>query len=210
MLNEFAQTIPISRLGTTPVSESPTSATSVGRDVIAVIESQTRPEAFAEIFDRHWPAIHKFCVSRAGQSGEDLAAETFRIAFDQRDRFDQTALDARPWLFGIATNLVRRHFRTAERARRAEARVVALPDVDMADAALGRVEAELLGPVLADALASLNPADRDALLLHAWADLTYEQIAVAMDTPVGTVRSRINRARTRLQAHLTTSRKDQA
>ena len=158
---------------------------------------------FGRLFDRHWPAIHAFCTSRAGAVGEDLAAETFRIAFDDRRRFDAAYGDARPWLFGIATNLLRRHFRTADRGRRAEA-AMAVVDVDhLADDALGRIEAERLAPQLAAALATLPAADRDALLLVAWAGLTYEQVALAMDVPVGTVRSRLNRARTRVRAHLT-------
>lgn len=84
-------------------------------------------------------------------------------------------------------------------------RSVPVPDADPADDALGRVEAAQLGPRLAAALGTLGAADRDALLLHAWADLTYEGIALATGVPVGTVRSRINRARERVRAHLATT-----
>jgi RNA polymerase sigma-70 factor (ECF subfamily) len=154
--------------------------------------------AFAAIFDRHWLAIHRWCVSRAGPAGEDLAAETFRVAFDERARFDPRYDDARPWLYGIATNLLRRHFRRS--ARREGAHTVR--EADFTDDALGRVEARALGPALAAALRDLPSLDRDALLLHVWADLTYTEIARATGIPVGTVRSRIHRARTRLRAHL--------
>ncbi|MDO8187864.1 RNA polymerase sigma factor [Conexibacter sp. JD483] len=174
-------------------------------DAALVAASLADPAAFAALFDRHWPRIHRFCVSRAGAAGEDVAAETFRVAFDGRAGYDPRQDDAAPWLYGIATNLLRRWFRGSERGRRATARLDRQQQPDLADEALARVEAELLGPALAAALAQVGAADRDALLLHAWADLTYEQIAHATGVPVGTVRSRIHRARTRLQAHLNSS-----
>ncbi len=173
-------------------------------DAILIRRSVREPEAFARVFDRHWAAIHRFCASRAGAAGEDVAAEVFRVAFDRRRHFDAAHADAAPWLHGIATNLLRHHFRSAGRGRAATARLTGGVEPDPADDALGRVEAEALGPRLAAALAELGAADRDALLLHAWAGLTYEEIARATGAPIGTVRSRIHRGRTRLRAHLTT------
>jgi RNA polymerase sigma-70 factor (ECF subfamily) len=167
-------------------------------DAALIAASLTDASAFAAVFDRHWPAIHRWCVSRAGPAGEDLAAETFRIAFDDRARFDPRYDDARPWLYGIATNELRHHFRRS--ARRGEPPVTR--EGDFTEDALGRVEARALGPELAEALRGIAAGDRDALLLHAWADLTYTEIARATGIPVGTVRSRIHRARTRLRAHL--------
>jgi RNA polymerase sigma-70 factor, ECF subfamily len=167
-------------------------------DAALIAASLTDAAAFAGVFDRHWPAIQRWCVSRAGPAGEDLAAETFRIAFDERARFDPRYDDARPWLYGIATNLLRHHFRRD--ARRGG--LPAAPGEDFTDDALGRVEARALGPRLAAALREVSSSDRDALLLHAWAELTYTEIAHATGIPVGTVRSRIHRARTRLRAHL--------
>jgi RNA polymerase sigma factor (sigma-70 family) len=181
---------------------SPTLTIPVTSDAALIAASLTDPAAFTAVFDRHWPRLHRFCVSRAGAAGEDIAAETFRVAFDQRATFDLSAGDAAPWLFGIATNLLRRFFRSGARGRRAAARLDRRPEGDHADAALDRVEAALLGPELAAALAAIGAADRDALLLHAWAELTYEEIARATGVPVGTVRSRIHRARARLRAHL--------
>jgi RNA polymerase sigma-70 factor (ECF subfamily) len=167
-------------------------------DAALIASSLTDPAAFAGVFDRHWPAIHSFCVSRAGPAGEDVAAETFRVAFDERRRYDPRHAHARPWLFGIAGNLLRHWFRAAARG---------VPpsgghEWDFADDALGRVEAQALGRDLAAALAAVPSTDRDALLLHVWADLTYAEIAQATGAPVGTVRSRIHRARTRLRDHL--------
>ncbi|HTI35162.1 MAG TPA: RNA polymerase sigma factor, partial [Miltoncostaea sp.] len=153
-------------------------------DAAVIRRSVGEPEAFARVFDRHWTAIHRFCASRAGAAGEDIAAEAFRVAFDRRRSYDAGHADAAPWLHGIATNLLRHHFRSAERGRAATARVGTDVEPDPADAAIGRLEAEALGPRLADALAGLGPAERDALLLHAWAGLTYEEIARATDDPV--------------------------
>jgi RNA polymerase sigma factor (sigma-70 family) len=166
------------------------------------------PTVFAAVFDRHWRRIHRFCVSRAGAAGEDIAAEVFRIALDQRARFDATYDDARPWLYGIATNLLRTRLRDQARGAAALARSDRPQPRDPADEALSRVEASRLGPELAAALAATGATDRDALLLYAWADLTYEQIAVATAVPVGTVRSRIHRARTQVRAHLATTPED--
>src|SRR5580692_9698757 len=92
-----------------------------------IIETSLRdPAAFAKLFDRHWARIFVFCVSRAGNAGEDIAAETFKVAFDRRDRFDASYGDARPWLFGIATNLLRHHFRSGQRAKRAGTLILAI------------------------------------------------------------------------------------
>jgi RNA polymerase sigma factor (sigma-70 family) len=167
-------------------------------DAAWISASLTDPSAFAAVFDRHWPVIHRWCVGRAGPVGEDLAAETFRIAFDERARFDPRYDDARPWLYGIATNQLRHHFRRS--GRRGEPPISR--ETDFTEDALGRVEAQALGPELAAALRTVTAADRDALLLHVWADLTYSEIARATGIPVGTVRSRIHRARTQLRDHL--------
>lgn len=160
------------------------------------------PGRFSELFDRHWTELHAFCTSRMGAAGEDLAADTFRLAFDRRARYDQRYDDARPWLYGIATNLIRQHFRTAQRRGRAEERSAMFGRRVVADETIGGLERRLLGPELAAALAELSAIDRDALLLFAWAELDYAEIARALDVPIGTVRSRINRARRMLQARL--------
>jgi RNA polymerase sigma factor (sigma-70 family) len=167
-------------------------------DASLIAASLTDGSVFATVFDRHWGAIHRWCVARAGPAGEDLAAETFRVAFDERARFDPRYPDAGPWLYGIATNLVRRHFRQAARGGGPPAG----DEADFTDDALGRVEARALGRELAAALRAVAGADRDALLLHAWEGLTYSEIAHATGIPVGTVRSRIHRARTQLRAQL--------
>ena len=177
-------------------------------DASLIATSIDDPPVFAAVFDRHWPLIHRFCVSRAGAAGEDLAAEAFRVAFDERARYDPAQPDAGPWLYGIATNLLRHWFRGQARGATALARSDRPEERDPVDETLSRVEASRLGPELARALAAVTTADRDALLLYAWADLTYEQIAQATAVPVGTVRSRIHRARAQVRAHLTTLPED--
>ena len=103
--------------------------------------------------------------------------------------------------------MLREHFRRGARADRAARRSYALADRTVAEP-LGQLEAAQLGPRLAVALASLDASDRDVLLLAAWAELTYDEIAHATGVPVGTVRSRLHRARTRLRAHLESSEGD--
>ncbi|WP_342787194.1 RNA polymerase sigma factor [Actinomadura decatromicini] len=130
-------------------------------------------------------------------------AETFLAAFRQRDRYDLARRDARPWLYGIATNLVGRYVRDEVRQLRAVQRggrdVVSEPFTDRSDE---RVSAQAHGRRLAGALASLPEGHRDALLLVVWGGLTYPEAAVALEVRVGTVRSRVSRARKRLRREL--------
>jgi RNA polymerase sigma factor (sigma-70 family) len=181
-----------------PVNNTDTDLT----DAAIIVASQRDPALFAQIFDRHWTRVHRYCVSRAGAAGEDIAAETFRVALDSRRRFDSSRADAGPWLFGIATNLLRHRLRSETRRTRAFARLHLHDEADVADGALDRIEAEALGPQVAAALAQLSPKYRDALLLHVWGDLSYEQVAEATHVSVGTVRSRIHRARSYVRAAL--------
>jgi RNA polymerase sigma factor (sigma-70 family) len=174
-------------------------------DAELVTASVRDPDAFTELFARHWDGLYRFCLNRAGSAGEDIAAEAFRVAFDRRTRYDPRYGDARPWLFGIATNLLRDHFRTARREERKLERSAVLNAPSRGDEAPGELERRLLGPHLAAALQGIAAGDRDALLLLAWADLDYEQIAAALQVPLGTVRSRIHRARQRVREYLDAS-----
>jgi RNA polymerase sigma factor (sigma-70 family) len=174
-------------------------------DAELVTASVRDPDAFSELFARHWDGLYRFCLNRAGSAGEDIAAEAFRVAFDRRKRYDPSYGDARPWLFGIATNLLRDHFRTTRREERKLERSAALSALPRGDAAPDGLERQLLGPHLAAALQGIPAANRDALLLLAWADLDYEQIAAALEIPLGTVRSRIHRARQRVRENLDAS-----
>jgi RNA polymerase sigma factor (sigma-70 family) len=169
-------------------------------DGAAISRSHTDPRAFGQVFERHFDVIHRYIARRLGPAlADDLAAETFSRAFAQRDRFDTSRCDARPWLFGIAANVLRAHYRTEERALRAYARTGVDPlSLLETDAVIERVDASAAGPCLAAALASLNSGDREVLLLFAWGDLRYPEIAEALNIPLGTVRSRLHRARGRV------------
>lgn len=172
-------------------------------DAEVVARSRTDPEAFGALFDRHADAIFGFFARRVARTEvPDLVAETFRIAFDARDRFDAERVRARPWLYGLATNVLRHHLRSDDRRRAAHLRLVppagATDTVeDAVDAALDAA-AEL--PAVVAALDRLADIDREAILLMAWEGLSYAEIAAATGVPVGTVRSRINRARRQLRA----------
>jgi RNA polymerase sigma-70 factor, ECF subfamily len=173
-------------------------------DAEVIASSLEAPQAFGRLFDRHYDAVRAYLYRRVGpDAAPDIAAEVFTAAFDARHRYDQARPEARPWLFGIATNLLRRHRRTEVRRVRALARVERPAHGDGGlEGAVARLDAERLGGELLDAVATLAPGDRDVLLLVAWTDLTYVQIAEAIDVPVGTVRSRLNRARSRLRERL--------
>jgi RNA polymerase sigma-70 factor (ECF subfamily) len=165
-------------------------------DAEVIRSSYSDPPQFAAIFDRHFDTIYRYLRRRVGESlADDLAAETFTVAFGARAKYDPTRPDARPWLYGIAANLLRRHHRREERQLRAYARTGVDPVGADLDAVLDRVDAAAAGPKLANALASLNARDRDTLLLYVWADLDYQAIADALVIPIGTVRSRLSRAR---------------
>jgi len=166
-------------------------------DAAAIARSLTDPQEFAVIFERHFDEIHRYLRRRHPQAADDLAAEVFATAFDIRGRYRAIGESARPWLYGIASNLLARRRRGEQRALRAHARGGgrAPAGADEFADALERADAERRSAALAGALARLNGADRDTLLLYALSDLSYEEVAFALEVPVGTVRSRLARAR---------------
>lgn len=167
-------------------------------DAEVIRESLTRPALFADLFDRHHAAIHRYVSRRVVLDvADDLASETFLVAFEQRGGFDLERGDALPWLYGIATNLLHRHRRREARLWRA---VQASGGEAWSDIDDDPLQAELTVRSMAAAIRRLPARDRDALLLYAWGDLDYEGVAQALGIPVGTVRSRLNRARRVLRA----------
>ncbi len=174
-------------------------------DAEVIAASRHDPDAFAAIFDRHFDAIFRYLRRRIGRNrAEELAAETFTQALAARHRFDTRHADARPWLYGIAVNLLRHHYRSEERELRAYARGGVDP-LAANEPSLERIDAAAMGPAVAAALAELAPIERETLLLYAWAELGYGEIATALDIPIGTVRSRLNRARKRVRELLAAS-----
>jgi RNA polymerase sigma factor (sigma-70 family) len=159
-------------------------------------------DTFDAIFEAHFRSIHRFLSRRVGSTvAEDLAAETFAAAYRGRASFDPTRGAVRSWLFGIATNLLRAHWRQEQHLLALEARLSTARDRPAPDAS-EVVLSSLLAPRLAAALGMLTGDQRDVLLLHAWAELSNEEIASALDVPAGTIRSRLSRARADLRAAL--------
>jgi RNA polymerase sigma factor (sigma-70 family) len=173
-------------------------------DAAVICGSWEDSERLALLFRRHALAIARYVTRRLGPDvADDIVAETFLIAFRKRDRYDPAHSDARPWLYGIATNLVRRHRRVEVRQLRALARTGADPVTEsFAEAVDARLSARAVSRPLAAAIAALPVAQRDVLLLVTWAGLTYDQAGQALGVPHGTVRSRMNRARAKVREAL--------
>jgi RNA polymerase sigma-70 factor (ECF subfamily) len=148
--------------------------------------------------------LYRYVSRRMGpEIAEDLVGETFLVAFAGRSGYDLSYADARPWLFGIVTHLISRHRRTEAAHYRALQRspIEGVAESDDDRVAAG-VTARAARPQLARALAGLPARDRNVLLLVAWSDLSYEEVAQALGVPIGTVRSRLNRARRKVRAVL--------
>ncbi len=171
-----------------------------------IVRSLAEPEHFATLFDRHAATVHRYLGRRVGDLADDLLSETFLIAFRRRGAYRPEHVEVRPWLIGIATNVVRGHVRSERRRYRALARAAAepAPTGHAPDESHDRVAAAAMRAPLAAALSKLKDRDRDVLLLFAYAQLSYEEIAAVLDVPLGTVRSRLNRARRQTRAALGT------
>lgn len=166
------------------------------------------PADFEDAFREHFAPVYRFIARRVGTAlAEDLAAEAFATAYRRRASYEPSRGSLRSWLFGIAANVVRSHWREEQQLLELDARLAPASQErasagPFADAADERVIAASLAPRIAGALAALNPDQRDVLLLHAWADLSHEEIAAALGIAQGTARSRLSRARAALRAHL--------
>jgi RNA polymerase sigma factor (sigma-70 family) len=173
-------------------------------DAIVIEQSWNDPERFAAIFNRYFAEIHAYLARRVGtKTADDLAAEVFLAAFTGRRRYDTERDCARPWLYGIATNLIGSHRRHERRFYSAMARA-GTPAAwhDDQDQLAERVSAHAARSALASGLAALAAGDRDVLLLVAIADLSYPEVADALGIPYGTVCSRLSRARKQLRGPL--------
>ena len=172
---------------------SPSDAEVIGR-------SLGEPEAFGLIYDRHAATLLRFLGRRVGaEVAEGLVGELFRIAFERRMTFDASRATALPWLYGIGSNLLLKHRRGEARRLRASARMAADSEVAEGRASAAALDARLLFPRVAYAIEALPGGEREALLLFAWEDLSYQSVAEALELPIGTVRSRLNRARAHLR-----------
>lgn len=178
--------------------------TNADTDAAVIRASLADPDRFALIYDRYAARLYRYAYQRVGPGiADDVVAEAFLAAFRGRASYDLDRHDARPWLFGILTREVAAHQRR-ERARyRAMARSTQETVQDSpADQVAARVVAGAARGPLAAALAGLAPRDRDVLLLVAWGQLSYDEVAEALDIPQGTVGSRLNRARRKVRKAL--------
>ena len=172
-------------------------------DDAAIPADRPDPADLAGMFDRYGAELLRYCARRVGPDhAEDVVADTFLTAHANFRQYDPSR-SMLPWLYGIATNLLRRHRRDEMQAYRALARTGVLKDSgDEWDRATERVDARRSRQRLANALASLSVRQRDVLMLFAVAQLEYDEIAVALQMPVGTVRSTLHRARAKVRTAL--------
>jgi len=171
-------------------------------DADLIAASVADPEVFGGIFTRHVDAVRRSVARRVGlDDADEVTAEVFVRAFRLRSRYDPAQPVARPWLFGIATNVVGDHIRRSRRRERTYLAMLGIVEreADDGDRLAARVDAAGARSELNSALARLRPGDRDAFLLFAVDELSYAEVAAALRIPVGTVRSRIFRARSILR-----------
>ncbi|MBV1851684.1 RNA polymerase sigma factor [Catellatospora tritici] len=171
-----------------------------------VAEPPPDPADVGAVFDRYARELLRYATQRVGeQAAEDVVAQTFLVAYEQRQRFDPARGDLLPWLYGICTNLLRRQRRTEVRnlrllaAASSRAEHVEAPDTRGSE----RVDAQRSVARVARALAGLPRRQRDVLLLFAVAELEYAEIATALGIPLGSVQSALHRARTKIKSALT-------
>jgi RNA polymerase sigma-70 factor (ECF subfamily) len=190
------------RLSGTPVTARTQPVLMTDAEVIRAAASDA--EAFGQIFDRHANEIHRYLARRVGGSlADDLTAETFLIAFRGRTKYDLAQTDARPWLYGIAANLLRGQQRAEIRQYRALSRTGFDPVLaDHGDRVAAQVAAADHVRALAGVLARLSARERDVLTLVSQAQLSYPEVARALNIPIGTVRSRLHSARARIHQAL--------
>ncbi len=186
------------------VEPGPPSAQWVSSDAEDIVASWTDPEAFAVIYDRHADEIHRYAARRLGPGAAgDVLSDVFLIAFRNRRRYQAERADARPWLYGIASNVISDHLKAARRDARLQAALPGPRPAELsADDICDRLAARECRPALVWALERLSARERELVLLIAWAELSYAEAAQALAIPEGTVRSRLHRARAKLRAAL--------
>lgn len=164
---------------------------------------------FGELFGRHAQVVYAFCARRTTDLAlaEDLTSITFLEAWRHRDRVPFAEFDnALPWLLGVANNVVRNARRGQRRYRAVLARLPAGSVVAPAEEqAVARAVTEAALRDALDAIAALHEREQEVVMLVLWSGLSYEEAATALAIPVGTVRSRLSRARSKLQIALDTT-----
>jgi RNA polymerase sigma factor (sigma-70 family) len=188
--------------------------TGIGRQYIRVDGKQkagggliVNSADFEAAFQEHFAPVYRFICRRVGPDlAEDLAADTFATAYRRRASYQPARASVRAWLYGIAANVLRNHWRAEQRLLALDAQLVAAGDeieaMAIIDVVSNRLIASSLAPRIAAALQLLTAEQREVLLLHAWAELSHEEIAAALEIAPGTARSRLSRARAALRQQL--------
>jgi RNA polymerase sigma-70 factor (ECF subfamily) len=161
-------------------------------------------DSFGALFERHSRAVYNFAFRWTADwaSAEDAASDVFLTAWRRRSDvvFTTESGSVLPWLLGVAANHLRNQRRTRRRAAGALFRLNANEvQPDHSDETVGRVADEAQMAEVQRVVEQLPEHERDVLALCAWAGLDYGEAAIALDVPVGTVRSRLSRARTHLR-----------
>lgn len=162
-------------------------------------------DAFGELFDAYARSVYNHAYRLTGEwtVAEDVVSLTFLDAWRLREKLDEDGGSLRPWLLGIATNVTRNTRRAARRHAAAVARIPrGEPLADFAEEVAGRLDDAAQLALVRSAFAKLRRAEREVLALCVWGGLDYAAAAEALGVPVGTVRSRLSRARTKLAKYL--------
>ncbi|MEV5432846.1 RNA polymerase sigma factor [Streptomyces sp. NPDC052701] len=162
-------------------------------------------DAFGDLFDAYARSVYNHAYRLTGDwaAAEDVVSLTFLDAWRLRARLDEEGGSLRPWLLGIATNVTRNTRRAARRHAAAVARLPREEAVgDFADEVADRMDDTAQLALVRTALAKLRRAEREVLALCVWSQLDYAAAAEALGVPVGTVRSRLSRARAKLAKHV--------
>ncbi|MDR7385597.1 RNA polymerase sigma factor [Promicromonospora iranensis] len=166
------------------------------------VVTQDDAAAFGAIYDRHCDSIYRYLARRldSRELTEDLMSTVFLEAWRCRARASLENGSPLPWLFGIARMTLRRNARTAVRARRALARLTAEPpQADHANSVAEALDREVDARRVLAAFRRLRKIDQDVIELCLWQGLDHASAALSLGVPVGTVKSRLSRARARLQ-----------
>jgi RNA polymerase sigma-70 factor (ECF subfamily) len=158
-------------------------------------------DAFVELFTRHADAVANYAFRRTADwsAAEDVTSMVFLEAWRQRQKVRFHQESALPWLIGVGHNVVRNIWRSRLRHRRALSRIRIDVENSAEEQVAGRIDDERRMARIGELVGRLPAADRTVLELCAWAGLSYAEAALALDVPVGTVRSRLSRARSRLR-----------
>ena len=156
-------------------------------------------QAAEALFDRYWTHAWRaaYAVTADRSLADDAAQEAIEKAFGALDRFDETRPFA-PWLKRIAVNRAIDHLRRARRVETLDGMQTTLHGWDVGESA----DDDLRSWAVADAVAALGESKRLVVVLHYWVDLPIEEIAGVLGLPVGTVASRLSRAKAELRTAL--------